>query len=353
VIPLWSRLAPAIVLGALTSSSILHAQEEGEKAQPSAAQVERAEREYTAAMERFEAGDYQAALEGFTRSYQSVPSPNSHFMIARAMAKLGNNEQAYLELSRVIREAEAGGGKYTATAESARAKRDEIRPRIGLVRVEAEALPKGSKLTLEGRPIEPDDYGEALPVLPGNVTLVVELPSGQVIEKKVFVETGGEKSIRLSKPRQAKEPEPTGAFVQRESHASYLIEVTVGGVYTLIEPPELPNQGGGFGGRLALQILPKGVVPGLNDGLAVGGGADFILSSVPSHMWFPIFAQWNVWITPELSAFLEPGVAIMTEGGGLNFHIEVGGRYMLAKDWLALTLRAGIPVVFGGVSVLF
>src|SRR5690606_30794271 len=147
-----------------------------------------------------------------------VKSPNSHFMMARSMTRLGRNEEAYRELSRVIREADEGGERYAATAESARAKREEIRPRVGLLRIDVSSLPKGSKVYVEDEAVRADDLKDALPVLPGNVHVRAELPSGEAIDEKVFVETGGEKSVRLGAPEDAEEtePEPEGAYIERD-----------------------------------------------------------------------------------------------------------------------------------------
>jgi hypothetical protein len=344
--------AAGMMLAAVTSAGTAWAAEE--RAQPSEADIQRAQAEYAEGMERFEAGEFKAALERFERSYAIVKSPNAHFMMARSMAGMGENELAYRELSRVIREAEAAGERYAATAESARAKREEIRPRIGLLRLDASALPKGSKISIEGEPVAPDDLQDALPVLPGDVRLRIALPDGEEVDKTVFVETGGEKSVRLGSPRETEEEEDPKTYIERDGgHFRYLLEVVAEGFWTTIEPPGLPNHGGGPGLRVVVQVLPRGIIPGLNDSVGVGGGVHWAATSLPDHLWFPIHAQWNLWITPELSAFVEPGIAIMTEGGGLNAHFMVGGRYMLIDELLAVTVRGGIPHVSAGVSAFF
>jgi hypothetical protein len=353
-------VATAVLAAAMTWSAAARADDDtpaDEPAEPSPAQVERATKAYEEGMKHFEAQEYEPALENFRRSYETVASPNSHFMVARTLARLGNNEEAYRELGRTIREADAGGERYADTASAARAKQEEIRPRIGLIAIDAGKLPKGSKVVLEGETIPPEEYGDPVPVLPGDVKLVIELPDGRVVEKKVFVKTGGQKSIRLSKPRPKGEPEETGAYIGREKHLDYLFDLTLGFAYTTIEPPGPPNQGGGPSARLVVQLLPKGIIPGVNDGLGIGAGADImLLRSVPQHVWIPIYAQWNLFITKELSVMFEPGVAIVTKAGDstpVTPNIMVGARYLIVGDVLAVTARVGLPMAQVGVSALF
>src|SRR5262245_7303945 len=106
----------------------------------------RAQDAYDGAMKSFDQDDYESALRGFQSSYQAVKSPNSHFMIARSLARLGRNVEAYKELSAVIAECEAKGSRYSDTEQAAYAKRDEVKPRIGLLTVTQGNAPKGTQI---------------------------------------------------------------------------------------------------------------------------------------------------------------------------------------------------------------
>jgi hypothetical protein len=326
---------------------------EASPAQPTPAEVQRAQSAYEKAMEHFDAGEFQAAYDGFERSNEIVASPNSRFMMARTLAHLGENEAAYRLLEEVIRDADALGGRYVDTALSARAKRDEIRARVGLVYLDVSALPKRSTVKVEGESIPRARFSEPVVVLPGRITVLAQTPEGEAIEVSVYVKTGGEERVRLA-PAQHTTEEDTRPYLQRDrGHVSYLVEATVEGVYTSIEPPALPNHGGGAGARVVVQVLPSGLIPNLNDSVGIGGGGAFIATSVPRHYWFPVFAQYNLWLAPKWSVLFEPGVAFMTEGGGVNLNIAAGGRYMLVDDWLAVTARVGVPLVSLGVSAFF
>lgn len=315
-----------------------------------------AETAYLAAMEKFDAGDYDAALEGFERSYDTVASPNSRFMIARTLARLGRNVEAYRELSAVIDQATSLGARYQDTATAARAKRDDIRPRIGLLTIRVFNMPKATRVTIDGKPakVDPD---QPVPVLPGEVTVVAAPPKGAPVTRTVKIEMGGEAEVRLEPEEEEKtdEPDADAAHVERPGHhTDYLIEVEAHGLVSTTDPPSsLAGRGVGVGGRVMVSVLGKGVLPGLNDSLAVGAGGDWVASSSDPHTWIPVVAQYNLWLVPRFSLFLEPGVAFMVGSGRfIRPAVSIGGRYEVAKR-IAIIARAGLPLATVGLSYLW
>ena len=104
-LPSFGSLTSALALGtllALTAPPAFGASKEVAAATP--AEKSEASNLYAAAMADFEKDALDNALKGFRDSYGVVKSPNSHFMIARTLARLGRNVEAYEELEATIAE---------------------------------------------------------------------------------------------------------------------------------------------------------------------------------------------------------------------------------------------------------
>jgi tetratricopeptide (TPR) repeat protein len=85
---------------------------------------------YTAGRESFRAGLYGRALEDFERSLALVPSPNTRLYLARALRELGRWNEAAEQYRSTAREAEARGGKYTATRDAAEVELRDVQVRL-------------------------------------------------------------------------------------------------------------------------------------------------------------------------------------------------------------------------------
>ncbi|HEX7672233.1 MAG TPA: hypothetical protein VF395_21705, partial [Polyangiaceae bacterium] len=133
---------------------------------------------YANALADFDKNRFDEALAGFRESYGHVRSPNSHFMIARTLAKLGRNAEAYTELDAVITEADALGERYSDTTHAAREKREEIRPRVALITINVAHAKKGTMYSVAGDVVDPDRLGKPMALLPGETKVVVTPPGG-------------------------------------------------------------------------------------------------------------------------------------------------------------------------------
>jgi hypothetical protein len=149
------------------------------------------------------------------------------------------------------------------------------------------------------------------------------------------------------------------------------------------------GQGSGIGAgvRASVAILPDGILPKVNDSLAIGFGLDYgryygkwalngyrdrclhyqtgpdgtqICTDITlnggdyPYLYIPIVLQWNFWFTRHFAMFAEPGVNLYylaDHGFGAVPAFYLGARWQLS-DHTALTVRLGYPTVALGVSFL-
>lgn len=351
--PARSKVATLAIACALLATP--RSAQAGGKAVEAATEMERKEAGelYTAAMTDFESDRYEPALEGFRRSYDIVRSPNSHFMIARSLARLGRNIEAWDELDAVIAEARALGERYGDTVTAAYAKQDEIRPRLGLLTVTTRDLPKDTRVTVGGERLAPEKLGHAVAVLPGDTVVAFVARDGRQDSRKVHLDGGKSASIELAPgPAPSGKEEPSLPYVERARHERYRVEIEAHLALEVLNPPGRATRGVGPGGRLSVEVLPTGLVPGINDGLAVTAGADWIGTSTDPHVIIPAALQYDLWLTEGMSVLFEPGVAVLLGAGTrVSPDVAAGIRVRLWKNLHAVG-RLGIPAASVGLSWL-
>jgi tetratricopeptide (TPR) repeat protein len=155
---------------------------------------------YQRGAEAFAAGELEKALEEFQRSLDVVSSPNSRLMLARTLAKLGRNADAYAELERTVVDAEAAAQidkKYATTVDAARAELAELKPQVGLVSVRVSGSTSDDSLSVGGREIEQTNWDRPVAVAPGKVRVVLRTASGEAV-REVDVPAGSSASVDIS-----------------------------------------------------------------------------------------------------------------------------------------------------------
>jgi hypothetical protein len=300
-------------------------------------------------MEYFDRDDYEAALKEFRASYDRVKSPNSHFMVARTMARQGNNADAYTELLAVIEESEALGARYKDTTTAAREKLAEVRSRIGLLTVKVGRTPKGTRVLLGEEPLPAAKVGKAIPVLPGDTTVTAVTPDGKRHPQTVTLHAGDEKTVTVEV---VPPPPAEKSFVEKDEHTRYLLELEAHFVGETVTPNDHTGRGAGVGARVNVEILRKGLISGVNDSVGLGTGVDW-LGTRGSHFLVPLVATWNFWLIPELSVFVEPGANLLLGAGTqVKPTVYVGARVRVWRR-LNVTARVGLPDATLGASWLF
>ena len=176
----------------------------------------------------FHDGRLEAALADFRRAYDIVASPNAHLMVAVTLIEMGHHPGAYDVLRQVIAEAEQAAvakPKYQRTADAARARQREIRPRIGLVKVlgAASTATTGATLWINGRELPSEQWSDPIAVTPGPVDVRL---SGQPPRSDV-VAAGGELTIDLTAATGSEAPPPHSGY---DGPDRLLVAIIAGGV---------------------------------------------------------------------------------------------------------------------------
>jgi hypothetical protein len=311
-----------------------------------AAEKNAAAQAYRKAMAEFDKNQLEQALKGFQDSYGIVRSPNSHFMIARTLARLGRNVEAYNELNATITEADGLGPKYEETVHAAYSKLDEIKPRISFVVVNVANAPKGTVVAAGDEPVNEKQLGKPVAVLPGETAVTATAPGQTKRTQKVTVAPGATGEVRFdmsTPPPEAKPPEHV-------YHAPYFVELEGQVVGETLAPPYPATRGAGLGARASFPVVPTGVL-GTRDNFALSSGIDWIATSTDPHFIVPFEVQWNFWLIDDLSIRLEPGAAILF-GAGTRVvpSLYAGVRYRLWKQ-LYVHARAGVPLAAIGLSL--
>jgi hypothetical protein len=282
-------------------------------------------------------------------------------MIARSLARLGRNVEAYKELTAVIDECDARGERYADTKQAAYAKRQEVTPRIGLLTVTKGNAPKGTQVSLGDEKVAPSELGKPIAVLPGETKVVAVTPDGKKHTQKVTLRAGTTADVAIDIPTEKKHVEAKETPFNEIDHPVHKVALELHGAGETVPPSDVDSRGAGVGARLYVNVLPRGLFDGVNDSFAVGAGADWILSSTRveseggprKHVLVPVTVQWNLWLVDNFALFFEPGVN-MVFGAGTHVQpaIYVGGRYVLGSS-VAIVARAGIPDVTLGLGLLF
>jgi len=169
-------------------------------------------------------------------------------------------------------------------------------------------------------------------------------------------------------------------------HVPYSVELEPHLAFGVSDPPGAGAQSGfGAGVRASFELAHNGFVGSINDSVAIGVGADFLHYSgddaplagacrrfVPgpagtnvcvevtqtggrsNYMFLPVVLQWNFWLAPRWSVFVEPGLSLYwldygTLGASPAFYF--GGRAHVT-DRITITLRIGYPTFTLGASFL-
>lgn len=167
--------------------------------------------------ERFEAGDYAAALELFHRASEANPGPVPILGEARTLVKLGRlvaAEERYVAVGRSPLPATDAEAARTAVQE-ARAELEKLRQRIPTLTITVagpEAKDPTVEVQIDGRPVNPALLGYPNPVDPGERVITLWVRGSKVVHVAVALQEGDRTPIvlRAAQSTASAAPAPAG-----------------------------------------------------------------------------------------------------------------------------------------------
>jgi hypothetical protein len=204
-------------------------------------QKKEAQKAFQSASAHYDAGRFDKAREGFSASYDIVKSPNSRLMIARSLRELGQLTAAYREYEGVMALATELGSadkRYQATAESAREELEALRLQVGLLSVELQGGSPNTDVHIGDQTIKASELAQAMPWMPGTVTVWALNAAGTAVEHQVDVAAGQTMRVTLDlmvpdEPAVAENPfndEPEGVVVSTSGSSKRTLAYVAGGV---------------------------------------------------------------------------------------------------------------------------
>lgn len=185
------------------------------------------------AVEAFNDGEYERAVDLFRRAETLVHSPGHWLYMGRAYVKLGRLVLAQEAFLKAEREAlnDSSPEAFRVAVADASSELEALRPRIAKVTVTVSGVePSTASVTVDGAPVPSALIGVPMPVDPGERTFEVSAPGMLTESQALTIAEGGRESITLElhpigitttapqeqpipPPAQDAETAPNGAFL--------------------------------------------------------------------------------------------------------------------------------------------
>jgi hypothetical protein len=209
-------------------------------AQPSDADRSAAREMGAKAVEEYNAGQYEAALDHFQRAHDIVGLTTTGLYIARTLEKLNRWVEAserYLEVTRMQLPPDAEP-KHIEAKETAAAEREALMPRIPKLTIEVRGVEvSAAQVTLDGKPVPAALLGVALPADPGAHELVAT-ERGRSVTESVTLAEADAKNVVLDLGVAPPPPDPVVPKNGDEGSSALLtvgwVAVAVGGAGLLV-----------------------------------------------------------------------------------------------------------------------
>jgi tetratricopeptide (TPR) repeat protein len=169
-------------------------------------------RQFREARVLYNAGQFEAAAEGFARSFAAAASPEAAYNAALAHEKIGDPVATLTWFRRYLERARKDSDPSYPLA---RARVEELRARVGELRVELRSRDAVRELRVNGEPVALDGFPRLL--LPGPVTLrFLGANPGQVVDIASEVRPGETATIYFPGFAEAAPPQPRPPVARRD-----------------------------------------------------------------------------------------------------------------------------------------
>lgn len=172
--------------------------------------VAAAEALFNKGVAEIKAGNYKDACPAIEQSQKLDPRPGTQFTLAECLARWGKSATAHVAFEDFLRTVRAlpaaQQGRYADRVKVAENKKAEIAPTIPQLTI---LLPKDApsnvQVTRDGTEITGPMLGLALPVDPGEHSIVVEIPGKPAETQKITLASGETKTIEVVIPGTTRE----------------------------------------------------------------------------------------------------------------------------------------------------
>jgi hypothetical protein len=163
-------------------------------------QREQAQSRFIKGRDLYNAKKYDAALVELNASLDIVASPNARLYVGRCLREMGRLVAAYAELGRSAVEAkelQQEDARYEKTGEAAVEERNKLAPKLAFVEVRITHATESTTLKVSGEDVRRGGWDEAVPVVPGEATILVETPGQAPIKRDVRVAAGEHTQVAI------------------------------------------------------------------------------------------------------------------------------------------------------------
>jgi hypothetical protein len=175
------------------------------------------------AADAFDAGDYETALDEFTRAQQLYPAPTLSFMQARCLYRLGRWVEAYEIYNETARAplADDAPDAYTQAVSDARAEADDLQAKLPRIEIRVPETP-GLTVTIDDRLLPPAMHNVTHPIDPGAHHIRALVDDEGYFEQTVMMVQRDFQLIAIPRPKEEVVPitDDTLLDEQREARPS-------------------------------------------------------------------------------------------------------------------------------------
>jgi hypothetical protein len=162
-----------------------------------------AQKTFEAADGLYRAGRFDEALTAFRASHEIVASANTRLMFARCLLALDRLLEARAEFLGTINDAGKGGGRYKQAQAAARAELGSLNERLAFVTI---TVTGEASAKIDDRELAPEEFGVALPALPGTTLVVATWTSGKTERRELALAAGAFETVDLQEPQPPPQP---------------------------------------------------------------------------------------------------------------------------------------------------
>jgi hypothetical protein len=166
---------------------------------PTASRADDAEEQFTKGQRLYEDGKYDKALPLFRAALAATSSPNARLYVARCLAKLNKNAEAYEEMKQTVADATERAEsepRYAETRDSAAALLALLENKVAKLVVAISDQHRGARVEINGVVIK--DPGVPHAVEPGEVLVRGKAPKKKLVEKRFELPAGVTRTITLA-----------------------------------------------------------------------------------------------------------------------------------------------------------